>query len=89
MSTTKPQFNCRLDPQVDTEIDDYSRQSGIAKGKLVEQLWSFYGLKDLRGLRERLCAHALTCRDPKQISELYLLMLSLQNIMKGHVNENH
>lgn len=89
MSTTKPQFNCRLDPQVDQEIDDYSRQSGIAKGKLVEQLWAFYNARDLKTVRERLSAYALTCSEPRQLSELYLLMLALQNILKGHIREDH
>lgn len=89
MSTTKPQFNCRLDTQVDQEIDAYSRTSGVAKGKLVEQLWAFYNVRDLKTLRERLCAHALTCTEPKQLSELYLLMLALQNILKGHTREDN
>lgn len=89
MSTTKPQFNCRLDPQIDREIDAHSRVSGVAKGKLVEQLWNFYNLRDLRTLREKLCAEALVNRNPKQVSELYLLMLALQNILKGIQDESN
>jgi hypothetical protein len=88
MSTTKPQFNCRLDPAIDKEIDDYTRVTGVAKGKLVESLWNFYNMKDLRVLREKLSAEALICHDPRKLSELYLLMITLQNILKGIKDDN-
>jgi len=83
MSTTKPQFNCRLDPEIDKEIDNYARTSGIAKGRLVENLWNFYQIRDLKGVREKLCGHALVSHDPRELSQLYLLMLSLQKILNG------
>lgn len=88
MSTTKPQFNCRIDVQTDTEIDEHSRITGVPKGKIVETIWSFYKMRDLRALRSRLCEEALTTSDPSKLSELYLLALSLQNILKRFKDDN-
>lgn len=53
MSTVKPQFNCYVERDVHEEISEYMELTGIPRGKLVEQMWRFYQMRDITLLKRK------------------------------------
>ena len=83
MATHKPQFNCYLDPQVEQEIADHLKQTGLPKGKLVEQMWRFYNLRDLGQLHTKLAAFVVQSFDPNQAVWLARISALLKKVLQG------
>lgn len=54
MATTKPQFKVYLGQKEYDEIQNYAVMNGLKLGVLIEKLWSFFMLKDLGTLADRI-----------------------------------
>lgn len=83
MATRKPQFSCYLDPSIDAEIETYLAKNGLAKGKLIEQLWRFYNFRDQSLILEKFAREAAKEMSPKDKYFFNKLVTLLQTILKG------
>jgi hypothetical protein len=81
MATTKPQFNCYVDPQIQKEINEHLTRTGLAKGKLVETMWRVFSMKSIPTMVERLELYISRGMQERDIVHLKRLSLLLQRML--------
>lgn len=82
MGTEKPQFSGYIDPQVESEIKTHLERSGQAKGKLIDQMWRFFNLRDLNLLYDKLASIFTGELTPHQKSWARRVITLLQNALR-------
>lgn len=83
MGTNKPQFSCYLDQKIAQEIEDHLAKSGHAKGKLIEQMWRFYNLREPSILYDKLAALMTQEMSTQQRASAERVLALLQRALKG------
>jgi hypothetical protein len=83
MGTNKPQFSCYLDPQIQKEIDAHLTQSGQTKGKLIEQMWRFYNLREPSLLYDKLASRFTRDMTPQLREWAQRVVVLLQQVLRG------
>lgn len=85
MATNKPQFNGYVDQQTYDETAKFLEKTGVARGKLIENMWRFYNLRDVALLQQKVTLLASEGIPERDVPQLYQTMLVLQRALKDRM----